>query len=120
MRFLCLCWSSYPGCQQLIRGIVHLQPRRMHAGLTSEDDGVPFLLEASQGDRISGKISRAEVASVAVAALGTAASVGAQCPFHSLWLHPRRSLLFWSVVFFLCGLKRSLCSSVVRCCSTAA
>ena len=47
------------------------------AGLTSEDEGVPFLLEASQGDRISGKISRAEVASVAVAALGTAASVGA-------------------------------------------
>ena len=50
----------------------------MRAGLTSEDEGVPFLLEASQGDCISGKISRAEVASVAVAALGTAASVGAQ------------------------------------------
>lgn len=34
------------------------------------------MLEAQQGDRISGKISRKEVASVAVAALGTEASVG--------------------------------------------
>jgi hypothetical protein len=33
------------------------------------------VLEASQGDRISGKISRKEVAAVAAAALGTAASV---------------------------------------------
>ena len=46
------------------------------AGLTSEDEGVPFCLEASQGDRLVGKISRAEVASIAVAALGTPASVG--------------------------------------------
>ena len=34
------------------------------------------MLEAQQGDRISGKISRAQVASVAVAALGTGASIG--------------------------------------------
>ena len=34
------------------------------------------MLEAQQGDRISGKISRAQVASVAVAALGTEASIG--------------------------------------------
>lgn len=34
------------------------------------------MLEAQQGDRISGKISRKEVASVAVAALGTEASIG--------------------------------------------
>ncbi len=34
------------------------------------------MLEAFQGDRISGKISRKEVARIAVAALGTAASVG--------------------------------------------
>lgn len=46
------------------------------AGLTSEDEDQEFVLEASQGDRISGKISRKEVAAVAVAALGTAASVG--------------------------------------------
>jgi hypothetical protein len=52
-------------------------PAAPGAGLTSEDEGVPFLLEAAQGDRISGKISRAEVASVAVAALATPASVGA-------------------------------------------
>ncbi|CAL8465559.1 g5095 [Coccomyxa elongata] len=45
-------------------------------GLTSEDEDQDFLLEASQGDRISGKISRKEVAAVAVAALGTGASVG--------------------------------------------
>jgi hypothetical protein len=46
------------------------------AGLTSEDEDKDFVLEASQGDRISGKISRKEVARVAAAALGTAASVG--------------------------------------------
>ena len=46
------------------------------AGLTSEDEDTDFVLEASQGDRISGKISRKEVARIAVAALGTAASVG--------------------------------------------
>ena len=34
------------------------------------------MLEAQQGDRISGKISRKQVASVAVAALGTDASIG--------------------------------------------
>ena len=34
------------------------------------------MLEAQQGDRISGKISRAQVASMAVAALGTEASIG--------------------------------------------
>lgn len=45
-------------------------------GLTSEDEDQDFLLEASQGDRISGKISRKEVAAVAVTALGTGASVG--------------------------------------------
>lgn len=46
------------------------------AGLTSEDEDQDFLLEASQGDRISGKTSRKEVAAIAVAALGTGASVG--------------------------------------------
>ena len=34
------------------------------------------MLEAQQGDRISGKISRVQVASVAVAAMGTEASIG--------------------------------------------
>ncbi len=47
------------------------------AGLTTEDADTPFLLEASQGDRISGKITRAEVASLVSAALNTPASVGA-------------------------------------------
>ena len=50
------------------------------AGLTTEDADTPFLLEASQGDRISGKISRAEVASLVSAALNTPASVGAGLP----------------------------------------
>jgi len=45
-------------------------------GLTSEEADTPFLLEASQGDRVSGKISRAEVADVIVAALGTPAATG--------------------------------------------
>ncbi len=47
-----------------------------HAGLTTEDEDKPWVLEAQQGDRISGKISRAQVASVAVAAIGTEASIG--------------------------------------------
>ena len=47
-------------------------------GLTSEETDTPFLLEASQGDRVSGKVSRAEVASVIVAALGTPAATGGQ------------------------------------------
>ena len=50
----------------------------MRAGLTSEDADVPFLLEASQGDRISGKITRAEVASLVAAALASPAAAGAQ------------------------------------------
>ncbi|CAK0786611.1 hypothetical protein CVIRNUC_009825 [Coccomyxa viridis] len=45
-------------------------------GLTTEDEDQPWVLEAQQGDRISGKISRAQVASVAVAALDTEASIG--------------------------------------------
>ncbi|KAK9820647.1 hypothetical protein WJX81_005527 [Elliptochloris bilobata] len=45
-------------------------------GLTSEDAGVPFLLEASQGDRISGKIARAEVATLLAAALCSPAAAG--------------------------------------------
>jgi len=49
-------------------------------GLTSEDEDQRFLLEASQGDRISGKISRIEVASVAVTALGCSASIGGCAP----------------------------------------
>ena len=48
----------------------------MHAGLTTEDEDQPWVLEVQQGDRISGKISRAQVASVAVSALGTEASIG--------------------------------------------
>lgn len=56
------------------------------AGLTSEDEDKDFLLEASQGDRISGKISRKEVARVAAAALGTAASVG-ESSLHGKSMH---------------------------------
>ncbi|GAB4820680.1 hypothetical protein N2152v2_007726 [Parachlorella kessleri] len=37
-------------------------------GLTNETEGAPFLLEAHQGDRISGKIGRDEVASLVLAA----------------------------------------------------
>lgn len=48
----------------------------VHAGLTTEDEDKSWVLEAQQGDRISGKISRAQVASVAVAAVGIEASIG--------------------------------------------
>ena len=54
-------------------------------GLTTEEKDTGFLLEASQGDRISGKISRAEVAAVIVAALDTPAATGqilALCHIH--------------------------------------
>lgn len=53
-------------------------PHATRVGLTSEDADVPFLLEASQGDRISGKIARAEVASLVAAALASPAAAGAQ------------------------------------------
>ena len=70
---------SYANIERM-RGTVEFAPLLgcwdMRAGLTSEDEDKDFVLEASQGDRISGKISRKEVASVAVAALSTAASVG--------------------------------------------
>jgi len=45
-------------------------------GLTNENVEETFLLEASQGDSISGKISREEAASVITAALQTPASTG--------------------------------------------
>ena len=46
------------------------------AGLTSENEDTDFLLEASQGDRIVGKVTRVEVASVVASALSTPASTG--------------------------------------------
>ena len=45
-------------------------------GLTTEEQDTRFLLEASQGDRISGKISRAEVAAVIVSAINNPAATG--------------------------------------------
>ena len=52
------------------------------AGLTTEQAEESFLLEASQGDSISGKITREEAASVVAAALNTPASKG-KVFFHS-------------------------------------
>ena len=49
---------------------------RRCAGLTTEEEDTPFLLEAGQGDRIVGKITRAQVARVLAAALKTPGSVG--------------------------------------------
>ena len=45
-------------------------------GLTTEQAEESFLLEASQGDSISGKITREEAASVVAVALNTTASKG--------------------------------------------
>jgi hypothetical protein len=60
-----------------------LLPRPRCAGLTNETEGAPFLLEASQGDSISGKVSREEVASLVVAAFGTPAAAGAGSDRHT-------------------------------------
>ena len=59
--------------------VVPAHRNTLHTGLTTEDEDKPWVLEAQQGDRISGKISRAQVASVAVAAMGTEASIGEHC-----------------------------------------
>lgn len=45
-------------------------------GLTNEEEDVKFMLEGSQGDQVSGKISRAEVADLIAAALSSSATVG--------------------------------------------
>lgn len=45
-------------------------------GLTNEEEDVKFMLEGSQGDQISGKISRAEVTDLIAAALSSSATVG--------------------------------------------
>jgi len=43
-----------------------------------QDEDTAFLLEAQQGDAISGKVSRGEVAQVVVAAAGSPSAAGAQ------------------------------------------
>ena len=45
-------------------------------GLSSDKELMPRALELSQGDRISGKVLRQEVATVVVAALSSPAAVG--------------------------------------------
>lgn len=45
-------------------------------GLTNETEGAPFMLEASQGDRVSGRLTRGELASVVAAAACLPAAVG--------------------------------------------
>lgn len=45
-------------------------------GLTTEDEDLDFLLEARQGDAISGKVSRAEVAQIVANALGNPCAAG--------------------------------------------
>ena len=49
----------------------------MGAGLTTDEEGAPFLLEASQGDRITGRIARSELASLVQAALVMPEAAGA-------------------------------------------
>lgn len=45
-------------------------------GLTTEEEDTAFALEARQGDAISGKVSRAEVAQVVAQALESPAAAG--------------------------------------------
>lgn len=49
------------------------------AGLTTEEEDMPHIIEADQGDSISGKISRAEVAQVISQALEMPAAAGKGC-----------------------------------------
>jgi hypothetical protein len=75
-------------------------------GLTSEDENEQFLVEARQGDAISGKISRAEVAQVVAHALRTPSATGARLQTPS-WL---------LLCTFQLGFKPSLaCQGVQRC-----
>ncbi len=53
-----------------------VRERALYAGLSREQEEQAFELEASQGDRIVGIISRQEVAAVAAAALDSPASAG--------------------------------------------
>lgn len=46
------------------------------AGITDKTDGGPFLLEAQQGDTISGNVSRQELARLVVTALSTPEATG--------------------------------------------
>ena len=47
-----------------------------HTGITDKTEGGPFLLEAQQGDTISGNVSRQELARLVVAALSTPEATG--------------------------------------------
>lgn len=46
------------------------------AGVTDKEEGGPFLLEAKQGDTISGNISRQELARIVATALSTPQAAG--------------------------------------------
>ncbi len=46
------------------------------AGITDKTEGGPFLLEAQQGDTISGNVSRHELARLVVTALSTPEAAG--------------------------------------------
>ena len=68
------------------------------AGLVSGEDMQPAALEYSQGDRISGKITRKETAAAVLAALGTDAAtnktfeVTTCCPCSIAAVHAGRAL----------------------------
>ena len=49
---------------------------RGFAGITDKTEGGPFLLEAQQGDTISGNVSRQELARLVVTALSTPEATG--------------------------------------------
>ena len=48
----------------------------LHAGITDKEEGGPFLLEAKQGDTISGNVSRPELARIVATALSTPQAAG--------------------------------------------
>lgn len=71
-------------------------------GITDKTEGGPFLLEARQGDTISGNVSRQELARLVVAALATPEATGTQYGPAAHWTsstyayaHAAAPLLHW-------------------------
>lgn len=75
---MCNCRHTQPQIRWRERGAGGRRALLSGAGvqLTTEAEDVEFLLEARQGDAISGNISRAEVAQVVANALGTSSAAG--------------------------------------------
>ena len=88
-------------------GTVYVMLRLWIAGLTTERIEESFLLEASQGDTISGKISREEAATVVASALQTPASRGR---VHYITTPIKQSSIHCHIFLFHIQLNRNFAS----------